>query len=167
MQPIMLKEITRVYRFGILAQSWERKNAAQDHFIAYKLHGVTLHETGGQSLPFARDMVMVANSEDLYRVTRHDPNSEGNRGGCIAIHFTTMEPFPLHMAIYDCASQPQMKSEFFRVLDVWNQSRINRRIVLFAGRRDNSQRTCCSKWHTLSAGANSFMGRKEENKRRL
>ena len=121
MQPIMLKEITRVYRFGTQARSWERKKAVNDHFIAYKLHGLTMHEADGQSLPFDRDMVMVANSEDLYRVTRHDIDGEGIRGGCIAIHFTTVEAFPLHMAVYDCASQPQMKSEFYRMLDAWNQ----------------------------------------------
>ena len=62
-------------------------------------------------------MIMVANSEDLYRVTQHDPNGEGIRGGCIAIHFQTQDAFPLHLAIFDCAGYPQLRSEFFRMLD--------------------------------------------------
>lgn len=121
MQSIRLEKISRVYRFGIREEQWVRENAVADHFIAYKLHGFTLHEHNGKKLPFTRDMIMVANSEDLYRVTKHDPQGDGIRGGCIAIHFLTEGPFPLHLSIFDCAHQPQLRSEFFRMLDQWNQ----------------------------------------------
>ena len=38
---LCLKEITRVYRFGIHEHRWERKASAGDHFIAYKLYSNT------------------------------------------------------------------------------------------------------------------------------
>lgn len=118
---IRLKEITRVYRFAIRKRSWERAHSAEDHFIAYRLFGKTIHEYGGQELEFKRDTLMIANSEDLYRVTQHEFASEGAKGGCIAIHFTTEAPFSMHMSVYDCTACPQIKSEFFRILNTWNQ----------------------------------------------
>lgn len=123
MRHVRLKEITRVYRFGINARQWERTASTEDHFIAYKLYGRTTHESGGKVLNFSKDMIMIANRQDLYRVTQHEFASEGRRGGCIAIHFTTETPFDMHLAVYDCAEYPQLKSEFFRILDAWNQYR--------------------------------------------
>ena len=118
---LCLKEITRVYRFGIHEHRWERKASAGDHFIAYKLYGNTVHEIGGKSFPFSKDMIMIANSEDLYRVTWHEAETEGKYGSCIAVHFTTLQPFDRHFTIYDVRKYPSLKNEFFRILDLWNQ----------------------------------------------
>lgn len=121
MAKILLRDITKVYRFGIQAQSWEREAGQNSHFLAYKLHGFTLHESEGSLLPFARDMLMVAHADDHYRVLSHEMERDGFKGGCIAVHFTTLEPFDLHLAIYDCSRHPQIKSDFFKLLDAWNQ----------------------------------------------
>ena len=151
MQPIRLERITKVYRFGIREDHWTRENAAEDHFIAYKLNGFTLHEQNGKKLPFSRDMIMVANSEDLYRVTQHDPNGEGIRGGCIAIHFQTQEHFPLHLAIFDCAGYPQLRSEFFRMLDQWNQYQ--------SGKNPAAEYACIACFYTILSHLMTMMNK--------
>lgn len=121
MNRVILKDILGVQRFGIQAERWERTPNADIHFLAYKLHGSTLHESDGRLLPFEKDMVMVANKEDHYRVLHHDPSLDGPRGGCLSVHFTTATPFDMHLAVYRCANQPQIKSGFFQMLDSWNQ----------------------------------------------
>ena len=126
---IVLKDIVRVYRFSILADHWEREIPANDHFIAYKLNGYTLHEHQGCQLPFGRDMLMVANCEDTYRVTRHEWEQEGAHGGCIAVHFTTVEPFGMHLSVYDCSAHPQVRSVFFQMLDAWKQWQSGRNLA--------------------------------------
>jgi len=126
---VQLHEITQVYRFGINAQRWERRMPTTDHFIAYKLYGRTKHESFGTVLDFSKDMIMVANREDPYSVTQHEFASEGKRGGCIAIHFTTVIPFEMHLSVYDCAAYPQLRNEFFRILDAWNQSKNDENIA--------------------------------------
>lgn len=122
MHRIILKDITKVYRFGIQAESWERDRAESFHFLAYKLHGFTLHEQNGNLLPFGKDMLMVASSEDRYRVLRHEMAAEGVKGGCIAVHFTTVNSFDLHLSTYDCSNQPKIRSLFFRMLSAWQQA---------------------------------------------
>ncbi len=124
-----LKEITKVYRFGVHMQHWERNEATQDHFIAYKLYGRTTHESAGQIWEFSKDMVMIANRTDLYHVTQHEFATEGSRGGCIAIHFTTVAPFDIHLSTYDCSAYPQIKGLFFRILDAWNQSKASKNLA--------------------------------------
>ena len=121
MHRIILDKIIKVYRFGVHARSWERDMNDTSHFLAYKLHGLSMHESGGTLLPFGKDMLMVANSTDHYRVLRHEMEMDGIKGGCIAVHFTTIEPFDLHLAVYNCGNQPQIKSAFFKLLDSWNQ----------------------------------------------
>lgn len=116
---VQLREITQVYRFGINLRSWERTTSVSDHFIAYKLYGNTTHESGGQIWEFSKDMIMVANCVDTYKVTQHEFGSEGRRGGCIAVHFTTNTAFPFHLATYSALSHPQIKGDFFRILDSW------------------------------------------------
>lgn len=117
---VQLGEITRVYRFGINAPSWERATSVSHHFIAYKLYGRTVHERDGKTWEFSPDMLMVANSEDVYKVTSHEFGGEGKRGSCIAVHFTTLSPFLLHLSTFQCAAYPQVKSSFFQMLDAWN-----------------------------------------------
>lgn len=123
MPRVVLDEILQVYRFGIQARSWERSMEGATHFLAYGLHGTSIHEHDGRLLTFGKDMIMVANSEDHYRVLYHEMEKEGPRGGCVAVHFTTVEPFDLHLAVYDCAGKPQIRRDFFRLLDMWNQYR--------------------------------------------
>ena len=45
----------------------------------------------------------------------------GKYGSCIAVHFTTLQPFDRHFTIYDVRKYPSLKNEFFRILDLWNQ----------------------------------------------
>lgn len=121
MHRIVLDKILRVYRFGIHARSWERNMENTSHFLAYKLYGFSMHESDGLLLPFGKDALMVANSSDNYRVLQNEIEKEGAKGSCIAVHFTTLEPFELHLAIRDCNDQPQIRSLFFRLLDSWTQ----------------------------------------------
>ncbi len=118
---VHLEEITRVYRFGINLPRWEKTSYASDHFIAYKLYGKTIHERNDRIWEFSKDMLMVANSTDLYKVTQHEFGAEGKRGGCIAIHFTTITPFPFHLSTYKTGAYPQIKGDFFRMLNSWEQ----------------------------------------------
>lgn len=87
------------------------------------------HESAGQIWEFSKDMVMIANRTDLYHVTQHEFATEGSRGGCIAIHFTTVAPFDIHLSTYDCSAYPQIKGLFFRILDAWNQSRASKNLA--------------------------------------
>lgn len=121
MHRVILDEIITVYRFAIRAKSWERDMNGSSHFLAYKLHGFSMHESEGALLPFGKDTLMVANRTDYYRVLHHEMEAEGMKGSCIAVHFTTVEPFDLHLAVYDCAGRPQIRSAFFRLLDSWNR----------------------------------------------
>ena len=121
MHRVILDKIIKVYRFAIHAPSWERDMNDSSHFLAYKLHGLSMHESGGALLPFGKDTLMVANRTDYYRVLHHEMENEGVKGSCIAVHFTTIEPFDLHLAVYQCADQPQIRSAFFRLLDAWNR----------------------------------------------
>lgn len=141
MHRVLLDKILYVYRFGVQARSWERSMEGATHFLAYGLHGTTIHEYDGRQLSFGKDMMMVANSEDHYRVLYHEMEKEGPRGGCLAVHFTTVEPFDLHLAVYDCAGQPQIRSDFFRLLDTWNQYR--------AGGRPADEYACVSCFYSL------------------
>lgn len=121
MDRIALQEIKRVCRFGSRESTWERSREVSSHFIAYKLNGSTIHEYCGETYSFCKDTIMVANRSDLYRVTQHETAAEGRQGSCIAVHFTTYEPFDLHLSVFDCRDHPQVKSAFFRMLDAWNQ----------------------------------------------
>lgn len=116
-----LERINRVYRFSIHETSWSRASGAADHCLAYKLYGRTVHIHDGREYVHDQDSVMIVGKDDLYRVTSHDPEDAGARGGCIAVHFETVEPFDLPMACVGVASDPHIKSGFFRLLDAWNR----------------------------------------------
>ena len=116
-----LKCINKVYRFSIYERTWARDTGADDHFISYKLYGRTVHIHDGREYIHDQDSVMIAGKDDLYRVTSHDPENTGTRGGCIAVHFETVEPFDLPMACIGVSSDPHIKSDFFRLLDAWNR----------------------------------------------
>lgn len=118
---IHLERINRVYRFSIHETAWAREIGAKDHFIAYKLYGRTVHLHDGREYIHNQDTVMIAGKDDLYRVTAHDLGGSGPRGGCIAVHFETAEPFTLPMACVDVSSDPRVRSDFFRLLDAWNR----------------------------------------------
>ena len=115
-----LERINRVYRFSIHERSWSRASGAADHCLAYKLYGRTVHIHDGREYVHDQDSVMIG-KDDLYRVVSHDPEDAGARGGCIAGHFETVEPFDLPMACVGVASDPHIKSGFFRLLDAWNR----------------------------------------------
>ena len=116
-----LERINRVYRFSIHETSWSRASGAADHCLAYKLYGRTVHIHDGREYVHDQDSVMIVGKDDLYRVVSHDPEDAGARGGCIAVHFETVEPFDLPMACVGVASDPHIKSGFFRLLDAWNR----------------------------------------------
>ena len=121
MKLIELASIRKVYRFGISRSAWEHVPEEDNHFLAYKLFGRTVHEYGGETHVFTKDMVMVANSGEAYRVTSHMPPADSKRGDCIAVHFSTYAPMSPQISMMSCASCPQMRGEFFRLLDSWNQ----------------------------------------------
>lgn len=147
---VQLRKITKVYRFGIHAQQWERNVHAQDHFIAYKLFGHTTHESNGKCLEFSKDCLMIANSEDIYRVTKHELEAEGQRGGCIAVHFTTVSVFDMHLSVYDCTAHPQIKSKFFRMLDTWNQCK--------DGDNPTAEYACISHFYAIFSMLSALIG---------
>lgn len=124
-------------------ERWERASYSGTHFLAYKLHGYTLHECDGQLLPFGRDMLMIANNADHYRVLQHERAAEGFRGGCISVHFTTVQPFDMHLSVYSCADYPQIRSSFFKMLDAWNQYRAHGDM--------GAEYTCIACFYTLMA----------------
>lgn len=118
---IHLTRINRVYRFSIYERTWARSAGAADHCLAYKLYGRTVHIHDGREYIHDQDSVMIVGKDDLYRVTAHDPESAGARGGCIAVHFETAEPFDLPMACIDVSSDRRVRSGFFRLLDAWKR----------------------------------------------
>ena len=116
-----LERINRGYRFSIYERSWSRACGAADHCLAYKLYGRTVHIHDGREYVHDQDSVMIVGKDDLYCVTSHIPEDAGARGGCIAVHFETAEPFDLPMACIGVSSDPHIKSSFFRLLDAWNR----------------------------------------------
>ena len=121
MGAIVLERIRRVYRFGVEKDAWDHVPEPDNHFIAYKLYGETVHEYAGETHAFSQDMAMVANSEEMYRVIHHTRTGVGRKGDCIAVHFSARSPLDLSIAMYDCSGQPRIRSDFFHILDAWNQ----------------------------------------------
>lgn len=150
MDRILLKDIISVQRFAIQEDHWEREPYSGTHFLAYKLHGYTLHECDGALLPFGRDMLMIANNADHYRVLQHERAAEGPKGSCISVHFTTMQPFDMHLAVYNCSGQPRIRSSFFKMLDAWNQYRTYGNM--------SAEYACISCFYTLMAHVSLLAG---------
>ncbi len=117
---MILDKITRIYRFNIFKDNWVR-SGGNDNFIAYKLYGSSVHKVGNDEMILKKDMIMVANSSDSYAVTQNVNDTSVSAGGCIAIHFTTLTPFDMHLSMFDCSSYPQIKNEFFKILDSWER----------------------------------------------
>ncbi len=115
---IALDKIIRIYRFSIYKDKWVH-SGGNDNFIAYKLYGSAVHKTDRGEMIFKKDMIMIANSSDSYAVTHNENDMATLAGGCIAVHFTTLTPFEMHLSMFDCSAYPQIKNEFFKILDAW------------------------------------------------
>ena len=116
-----LDSIDIVYKFNIDLEKWDRVASENDHFIAYKLYGSTQHEYEGHIYNHGKDDVMVANGMDFYRVLDNERGKPGQKGGNIAVHFSTKTPFPFHFRIYNASNELHIKSMFFRLLDAWQR----------------------------------------------
>ena len=72
-------------------------------------------------------------------------------GPCIAMHVELAEPLGLHFSVFDGAEFPQLKSDFYRLLDAWN-------------RRDElSWCDCASIFYSIMSVILNRTGRGDEN----
>lgn len=127
MNKVRIQQINRVYRFSSNKCNWSRLPHENDHFIAYKLYGKTIHIYQGKSYEFCKDEIMLVNGNDYYQVIDHEREWNQTRGSCIAVHFSTVDPCDFHFTISGKQHDSQIKSCFFSILDAWNRYNASQR----------------------------------------